>query len=324
MPHFCHLLQTRRSHVVGLVLSLCLGAMARPAMAWNAFGHKVVAEIAWQQLDDTTRQKIVDLLRRHPQFADDFVKKMPDDVEGADKATQDHWVFLQAATWPDIIRKKQYDEPHWHYIGLPVLPDGPRPSTANLSMEYPAPTKLDDYNVAQATKYCLSVLADDRAGVDAQAMAYCWVLHLIGDMHQPLHAADLVCNYFPVSDEGGNKITVVQGKNLHSLWDNLLGRQSKMSDVAREVAKLKEQPELWQVDTKLDINGWITESHDVATSSAYSPAILQAIHDTKPGEKMEPISLDEDYLKRAGQIARQRVVAAGLRLANLLRQLSNQ
>jgi hypothetical protein len=151
--------------------------------------------------------------------------------------------------------------PRWHYIDLPVLPDGPRPSTANLSMEYPAPTKLDDYNVAQATKYCLSVLAGDRAGVDAQAMAYCWVLHLVGDMHQPLHTADLVCDYFPVSDEGGNKIPVVQGKNLHSLWDNLLGRQSKMSDVAREVAKLKQQPELWQVD-RIDYENRTKESDD--------------------------------------------------------------
>src|SRR3954467_15064935 len=82
---------------------------AAPAQAWNSLGHKAVAEIAWQQLEPSERQSIVDVLRRHSTFATDFQAKMEDDpiVAKGDKATQDHWIFQQAATWPDIIRKQK-------------------------------------------------------------------------------------------------------------------------------------------------------------------------------------------------------------------------
>src|SRR5262245_5353554 len=94
-----------------------LTVAAGPLHAWNSTGHKVVAEIAWQQLDDEQHKEIVDTLRRHPRFDADFVSKMEDDAAKGDKATQDHWIFLQAATWPDIIRRKtDLDRPIWHYI----------------------------------------------------------------------------------------------------------------------------------------------------------------------------------------------------------------
>jgi len=57
-----------------------------PAFAWNALGHKVIAEIAWQQLDVPTRQSIVDTLKHHPRFAEDFLAKMPRDVATGDQA----------------------------------------------------------------------------------------------------------------------------------------------------------------------------------------------------------------------------------------------
>src|SRR6476620_5600180 len=94
---------------VGLLI-----AFAAPAQAWSALGHKAVAEVAWQQLEPSERQTIVDVLRRHPTFAADFQAKMDDEPSEAkgDKSAQDHWIFLQAATWPDLIRKqKQFDRP---------------------------------------------------------------------------------------------------------------------------------------------------------------------------------------------------------------------
>jgi hypothetical protein len=304
-----------RRPAITVALILC----AVPAFAWNGLGHKVVAEIAWQQLDEPTREQIVDTLRRHPRFAEDFQKKMPADVETADKATQDHWIFQQAATWPDICRKTEYDRPHWHYIDIPLFDGGERPVPFNLSTGYSPKSKEESGNVVQATKCCVAMIADPAVGAEAKALYYSWLLHLVGDIHQPLHSTSLVCDYFPKGDEGGNKIPTVQGKNLHSLWDNLLGRQSKMSDVDREAEKLKEQRELWNVDTTLNVEGWIAESHDAAVSVAYDPAILQVVRDAKPGEKLEPISLSTEYLKAAGQLARHRIVAAGLRLGSLLK-----
>ena len=310
----CH--GTMRVALISIAL-LCL--FKTPVSAWNALGHKVVAEIAWEQLDDPTRQQIVDALQRHPRFAEDFVRKMPEDVAMADKAVQDHWIFQQAAAWPDIARKTQFDLPSWHYINIPLFLDGERRVTFNLSTEYPTTTMQDEGNVAQATKHCLALIANPGASADARALAYSWLIHLVGDMHQPLHTTQLVSNYFPEGDEGGNKIPVVQGHNLHSLWDDLLGTRSQMQDVDREVVKLREQREYWNVDTRLDINGWIAESNDAARSVVYDSAILQEVRSARPGEKLVPIPLSTVYLQAAGQLARRRIVAAGLRLGSLLK-----
>jgi hypothetical protein len=76
----------KRIAFVGLLLSL---VFSPPAFAWNALGHKVIAEIAWRELTPEHQQAIVDTLRRHPRFDADFAGRMPDDVLAADKATQD-------------------------------------------------------------------------------------------------------------------------------------------------------------------------------------------------------------------------------------------
>ncbi len=189
---------------ISIVRALFLACLATPAFAWNALGHKVVAEIAWQQITPDRRQQIVETFRHHPRFAEDFVAKMPRDVAAGDKATQDHWVFQQAATWPDLIRgNKEYDQPVWHYVDFPYF-IGKRPVPFNLSMEYPTSIPPDEYNVAQATKHSLAAIASD-AGPDTKAIAYCWLFHLVGDMHQPLHSTALVCDRFPNGDKGGTR-----------------------------------------------------------------------------------------------------------------------
>ena len=95
------------------VALLALVLQAPPIHAWNALGHKVVCEIAWQQIDQPTREKIVATLRRHPRFDGDFVKRMAD--------VSDEQVFLHAGTWPDIARgiagpdRAKYNYGTWHY-----------------------------------------------------------------------------------------------------------------------------------------------------------------------------------------------------------------
>jgi hypothetical protein len=108
----------------------------------------------------------------------------------------------------------------------------------------------------------------------------------------------------------------VQGRNLHALWDSLLGRRHRPNDVAREVAELRQRPMLWKVDTESGVEAWIQESHELGKTFAYDPVILQAVE--QPGELLS-INLPESYLKAAGEKARQRIVAAGLRLATLLK-----
>jgi hypothetical protein len=115
-----------RSAIAGFLLAFAVSAHA---LAWNALGHKVVAEIAWRQLEPAERQSIVDTLRRHPRFGEDFVNKMTTEVATADEAVQGHWVFQHASYWPDIARGlqgdelKRYNRPTWHYVTNPLFLD---------------------------------------------------------------------------------------------------------------------------------------------------------------------------------------------------------
>lgn len=303
---------------------------ANPAYAWNSLGHKVVAELAWRQLDAPTRQSIVDTLRRHPRFDTDFAAKMSDDAAKSDKATQDHWIFQQAATWPDIIRKvKPYDHPQWHYIDIPQYLD-PGDETAfnnrlpvNIATDYPGKVPREKYNVVQAIAYCRETLKG-KAGADVKAGAYCWLFHLVGDIHQPLHSTAIFSvDHFPKGDKGGNEILLTKGKNLHSLWDNLLGRDSKMSSVAKAVAELSDRERfgnVWDLSAQeTDPIEWAKESHNLAEAVVYDDLILNAVRNTPPGQKMTPVELPEEYFKAAGEQARKRVVAAGVRLGALLK-----
>jgi hypothetical protein len=303
------------------------------AHGWNSLGHKVVAEIAWQQLDPSQRQSIVDTLRRHPRFDVDFQAKMEDSAAKGDKATQDHWIFQHAATWPDEIRKnKEYDRPLWHYIDLPLFLDPSDrialrgKSPVNLSAEFP--TSLDEhkYNAIQAIAWSRATLAS-KAGPDVKAIAYCWLMHLIGDIHQPLHSTALFsADRFRKGDEGGNLIPLAKGKNLHSLWDGLLGKQYYMRNVDKSVAELSNRQrfgDAWDSAAKeTDPRRWADESHAFCESVIYDPAILEAVRNTPSGEKIAPINLSPEYYKGAGELARKRIVAAGLRLGAMLKTVN--
>lgn len=189
---------------------------ANSAFAWNALGHKVVAEIAWQRLSPEQRTEIVRTLRRHPRFDEDFAKRI--DETGDD----DHLVFLHAATWPDIARgirgpdRSQFGMGPRHYVNFPLLINHVRPAEVNLAVDRPrGPAK--QWNIAQATRFSLATIEDDQATPQQNALAYCWLFYLVGDMPQPLHSTALFCERFPADDRGGNPIKTRQGRILHSL-----------------------------------------------------------------------------------------------------------
>lgn len=286
-----------------------------PLFAWNALGHKVIADIAWRELNEDQRTKIVDTLKRHPRFAEDFARDMPSE-------DTDHWIFLHAATWPDIARgikgpdRDKFDKPIWHYVNHPLTIDGFMAPLLNLSTDpKDKGAKTISWNVGQATNFCISMIESD-APPQQKALAYSWILHLVGDMHQPMHSTALFSERFPKGDRGGNSIKTVQGRNLHSLWDNLLGRSHKPNDVRREVSDLTLSRQLFtEVDTHTDIDAWIVESHQIAKDFAYHQSIVDGVQ--QKGD-IPPFNLPGTYLTDAGSIARQRVVAAGLRLAVIL------
>lgn len=163
---------------------------ASPAHAWNALGHKVIADIAWQQLDEPARAEIVKTLRRHPRFDDDFAKQ--GDIE------DDRWVFQHAAVWPDIARGTTLDMPTWHYVNIAIG------RVRGFNYISKPVGKADEWNIIQAIAYCRKIIASD-VPPSQKALAYSWLFHLVGDLHQPMHSTALFSERFPDGDRGGNQ-----------------------------------------------------------------------------------------------------------------------
>lgn len=176
------------------------------AMAWNSAGHRIIATIAWERLDQTTRQAVVTILRQHPDY-----DRWQMHANGADPGRT---AFVEASTWPDDIRQDRRfynadtDPPTptqegfpdmerrltWHYVDRPVSPSGGiLPSAGMIDRQLPA--------LAQ-------VVGNRKAALSERAYALPWLVHLVGDAHQPLHAASRY-GAGGQSDNGGNNVMIV-------------------------------------------------------------------------------------------------------------------
>lgn len=327
-----------RHNILSIAAAVALALVASCASAWNGTGHSVIAEIAWQQLTPELRQSIVETLKRHPRFGEDFIQRMPREVDGAGQETQDRWIFWHAATWPDVARgirgpdRSVYDRGTWHYINGPIYLDRSDKNalagrlTVNLSFDYPTAMAEREWNLVQATKHATAILRDAGAPAPERAVAYCWLFHLVGDSHQPLHSCALFsASRFPKGDRGGNDIPLTQGDKLHSLWDGLLGSTRNVNSVKRRAAELQDRDlygDIWDSAAKTtDPKQWLSESYALAKGFVYDDAIRDVVRRATPQQPIEQIVVSDEYLKAAGGHARKRVLAAGLRLAAVLKEI---
>ncbi|WP_339729499.1 S1/P1 nuclease [uncultured Gimesia sp.] len=317
--------------VVGLVLfSQCY------AHAWNFAGHRIIASIAYDQLKPSTQLAMVELLKQHPRFEADFQSRMPDVIKTASPEIQNRWIFMRAATWPDIARRfddanrEKYHRSTWHYINQPIYLDDA--SEQFLSSRLPAnvATSIKEgndprqFNLLQALEFCVMQMKDPAVSNADKAVYLCWIMHLTGDSHQPLHSSALFSKKtFPEGDRGGNSIRIGKS-NLHSQWDGLLGNSFKYSEIVGQAVGIARDPAMKQLGKQatqqLDFSAWINESHQLARGKGYSPAILEAARKSEATDgKFKKLStLPKSYYQQAGTIAVKRAAQSGWRLAELI------
>ena len=150
-----------------------------PASASNIPGHMLSGIIAYQILQQEsvlTIEKTKAVLEKHPWFANQWQARLQD-VPAAD---HDMVLFMQAARWPDDIRMRdrQHHRGPWHYINFPFKPNGQPDSVQTRDPE--------QVNIVTAMAENESVVRKER-----KAIALAWLFHLVGDVHQPLHTAQL-------------------------------------------------------------------------------------------------------------------------------------
>jgi hypothetical protein len=227
---------------------------------------------------------------------------------------QARFLFMLAARWPDDIRgDSAFDHPLWHYINYPY-----RPSAQPASLPGPAPAAEDIVTAFQRNVAVVKSTAPDPE----KAVALCWIFHLMGDAHQPLHAAALVTTQFPAGDQGGNLFFIrpyasTETRNLHSYWDGIL-LTDEHYDAARARAIALEGAHRRRSLGELrepQFETWLKkESFELAVSTVYHHGKLQSGADRDHG-----IPVPSDYGAKVRRVAEHRVALSGFRMADLLR-----
>jgi hypothetical protein len=300
---------------IWLTTAVAALALAAPAAAWNGRGHMMVAAVAWQRLDPATRDKVGDLLEASPWYAR-WTAGAP---AGATDEEKHRLAFIRAATFPDDIKSAPgYVNDHatgaearrnigypdcdqhryWHFKDLPFSTDG-------TPLEPPG-----DPNAETQIKAFAAVLADANADNALKSYDLAWLAHLVGDVHQPLHATSRFSAGLPQGDQGGNKVKVCDpgcGAGLHGVWDDALGKSTDPASVIAAAAALPAADA--GATGQLDPDVWLAESLTLSRSVVYSAPV---------GNGAGPFTLDAAYDNARTATARDRVALAGARLAALI------
>ncbi len=301
-----------------VVLVFALSALvASNALAWNEKGHMVVARLAWLKLNPCQQAAASAILRSHPHYDEYLAAERPVEFSA------DEWAFLRAAYWPDWVRSNHSDEfnhPTWHYISVAYVPPYSKSSAEVLQPQQP--------NVVSQIPASIQMIR--RGSAAEKAIHLCWLLHLVGDIHQPLHCGSLVNETFPQGDQGGNLSLVrVNGgppMRLHATWDWLPGDLMAANAIDRMASDIRriEQVEADMVQRDLAAHptsaDWALEGLALAKSVGYLNGDLRPANaELNPKDDDVP-SISEVYLQRADQLANQRICRAGCRLATCVAQ----
>ena len=303
-------------------------ALPASAGAWNSMGHMTVAAAAWKDMTPEARAKASALLRLNPDY--------PNWVLGVAANDVDQVAFVKAATWPDQIRSTYQEDGssppgrptdaqnigytdclkhrYWHFKDLPFSTDHTKTEDAR------APNALTQIQAFSAA------LADPNTSNEIKSYDLTWLLHLVGDVHQPLHATSRFSSATPHGDSGGNSVTLcIRGhscssrfNSLHAFWDDAIGNSTAASTALRLActggqpgASRCLAPAPASAATISDPGTWLSESFEIARNTVYRSPI---------GPAKGPYYLTQQYKRVAGSTAEKRVALAGARLANLLNQ----
>lgn len=247
-----------------LLSTVCL--ISLQSFAWGQIGHRVVGLVAQNHLNEKTKAALYELMG--------------------------HESLVEASTWMDNIKSdSSYDHTHaWHYV---TVPDG------KTYGDVETPAQGDAY---EATLRMIATLKNESASKKEHKKALRMLVHLVGDLHQPLHVGN-------GEDRGGNDIKIkwfYNRSNLHRIWDSEMIDSKQFS--YSELAKLIDHDYDWvdssYTSTSLDL--WIEESMKLRPQ----------VYDLRDEE-----SLSFAYMYRNWDTVRDQLLKGGLRLAAILNEI---
>jgi hypothetical protein len=263
-----------------------------PAAAWWEYGHETVAAIALLEVNPATRAGIDQLLRQSKLL---------------DTPTCPARTIEEASVWPDCVKtlgdRFSYAY-NWHFVDIDVCkPFDPKGPCAGGNC------------VISQIERDQRLLADRHLNPRERLMALIFLVHFVGDLHQPLHASERD------GDQGGNKLRVHYGAiagrtNLHSVWDGLLAERAISTAPGGAKGLLQgTTAESRAAMQQGSVTDWAKESWELARDTVYPSAThAPACPPTRPADA----GLDEAAVQQLIPVVRQQVLRGGLRLAKML------
>ncbi len=247
-----------------LVLGMCVWAHA--TYAWGQTGHRVIGEIAECHMSRKAKKQVQKLLGKER--------------------------LSMVSTWMDEVRSDDaYDHTHdWHWVTIPY------------GKRYAETEKNPDGDLIEAIGRMKKILGSDTASGEKKTEALKFLVHLVGDLHQPLHVGN-------GTDKGGNDVKVKyfwEKSNLHRVWDSGIidSKQLSYSELAESINRAsKDQVKMWQAGT---VVSWAVEAQ------AYHPQVY---------DFRDVGILSYEYNYRNWDLVQAQLLKGGIRLAGILNEI---
>lgn len=270
-----------------VITSVCL--LSLKSYAWNALGHLVVANIAYEQLKPEVQKK---------------VDKMAHDLgmEYSDITDFDH-----LSPWPDTLRSQRVEvHTHWHYIDLPFSDDGT-----------PLKDITDTDNAVWAIDKLIPVVSNAKANPYERARSLAFLIHIVADIHQPLHTVSRISAAHPEGDKGGNQFlikapSIKNQMTLHRFWDQgidiftINATSENVASIADFIVSHYPREYFGSKVNDLNPNDWAEEGLNLSSFVYSTP------------ENQVPSAA---YMEAGKQSVEKQIALSSYRLANLLNKI---
>jgi S1/P1 Nuclease len=329
-----------------LVLGV-LGTFASRAYAWDHPGHMTTADIAFAEIERARPDlidKIGQLFLAHPDPAPFWVAT--GDAKGKERVRR---MFIECARWPDDSKFTQDDRLTWHTARFAVIAKDAPPEAKAAAARHGKPAG----QALEALALSYGMLSNPETSPTERAWALCWLMHVVGDLHQAMHVSDLFSKDFPAGNVAGSMGYVMDPVTetpitLHILWDSndLRVPTVEVVDQATQ-AFMKKYPRSAFPELKTHpisdpnvFEEWAKESNQVAADWAFDVKMAPDPDKDKTSEQLvagminfilngvspvkEAPELPPGYWEKLKPTAERRITLAGYRIADLLLAAADQ
>jgi nuclease S1 len=254
-------------------------------LSFTTEGHHIIALIAMADLED-------------------HAPEIRAAIDAILDAASSHRSIREAAAFPDVIRPEQPETGPFHFINIPFRHDDE--DDPDLPSAPHVIVKIADFS---------EVVRAEDGDADERADALSWLIHLFGDIHQPLHCVARITPLHPQGDRGGNSFRLTGNpSNLHSLWDRSANLSQRPEEqVARQIREDHPRESLAADLAETSPTAWARASFALAKTHAYTDTLVE--------DPDDPPTPSNPYLRNMERVGQRQAALAGYRLADRCRAL---